>query len=176
MLRKWLMARMVLLPARGWVDKPSTATRGVSTVGRWWHGSLAEPWVGCGAPAWIADSPSACPSAQYPRPRRGTCVAEWNVTISEEADRLVRVRLAGPGLKAGDLSAFVERAVRRELLREVGALRAAGPDLSRLDGELLARDLLAIELGLEDARAGRGRPMKQAIHDLAGELGLELSP
>ena len=104
-------------------------------------------------------------------------MAEWNVTISEETDRLVRVHLAGPGLEAGDLSAFVERAVRRELLRlEVGALRATGPDVSRLDGKPLAQDLLAIELGLEDARAGRGRPMSREIHDLARELGLELAP
>jgi len=38
----------------------------------------------------------------------------------------------------------------------------------------LAKNLAAIEHGMEDVRAGRGQPMKQALREIADELGLNL--
>jgi hypothetical protein len=39
---------------------------------------------------------------------------------------------------------------------------------------LLARNLAAIERGIEGARAGRGQPMKEALREIADELSLKL--
>jgi hypothetical protein len=41
----------------------------------------------------------------------------WNIKVSKEADRSVRGFLAQRGLKKGDLSKFVEEAVRWRVLR-----------------------------------------------------------
>ncbi len=38
-------------------------------------------------------------------------MARWNVTVSDETDRMVRVVLASRGGKKGDLSKFIEEAV-----------------------------------------------------------------
>lgn len=42
----------------------------------------------------------------------------WNVTIRDETDRLVRSHLARRGFKKGDLSKFVDRALRRTVFWE----------------------------------------------------------
>ena len=44
-------------------------------------------------------------------------MSRWNLSISEETDRMVRSYLARIGLKKGDLSKFVDTAVRGEVLR-----------------------------------------------------------
>ncbi len=44
-------------------------------------------------------------------------MARWNLSIPEATDRAVRAHLARVGLKKGDLSKFVDEAVRREMLR-----------------------------------------------------------
>lgn len=44
-------------------------------------------------------------------------MTRWNLSISEETDRAVRLHLARTGMKKGDLSKFVDAAVRREILR-----------------------------------------------------------
>jgi hypothetical protein len=44
-------------------------------------------------------------------------MTRWNLSISEETDRMVRSYLARIGLKKGDLSKFVDTAVRAEVLR-----------------------------------------------------------
>jgi hypothetical protein len=44
-------------------------------------------------------------------------MTRWNLSISDETDRLVQSHLARTGLKKGDLSKFVETAVRQEILR-----------------------------------------------------------
>ena len=44
-------------------------------------------------------------------------MTRWNLSIQDETDRKVRVFLARKGLKKGDLSSFVEDAVRGEVLR-----------------------------------------------------------
>jgi len=43
-----------------------------------------------------------------------------------------------------------------------------------MDKVELADSIQAIERGLADARAGRTRPLKDAVRDIAAELGLEL--
>ena len=43
-------------------------------------------------------------------------MARWNLTVSEETDRAVRTYLARTGGKKGDLSRFVDDAVRRRVL------------------------------------------------------------
>jgi hypothetical protein len=100
---------------------------------------------------------------------------KWNVTIQDETDRMVRVFLARAGLKKGDLSAFVEGAVRAEILRrQAKELQEKDPKLGDEEARELARNLAAIERGMEDVRAGRGQPMKAALREIADELGLEI--
>jgi hypothetical protein len=100
---------------------------------------------------------------------------KWNVTIQDETDRMVRVFLARTGLKKGDLSAFVEGAVQGEILRrQAKELQEKDPKLSDEEARELARNLAAIERGMEDVRAGRGQPMKEALREIADELGLEI--
>ena len=43
-------------------------------------------------------------------------MTRWNLSISEETDRAVRTFLARNGGKKGDLSRFVDEAVRRRVL------------------------------------------------------------
>ena len=54
---------------------------------------------------------------------------KWNVTIEEENDRLVRVLLARTGMKKGDLSTFVNEAIRDRAFAQMAAqLRKERPD------------------------------------------------
>ena len=100
---------------------------------------------------------------------------KWNVSIADETDRLVRGFLARSGMKKGDLSAFVEDAVHGEILRRSALeLQENDPSLSVDEAMELAANLAAIERGMEDVRAGRGQPMKQALREIADELGLKL--
>ena len=43
-------------------------------------------------------------------------MTRWNLTIPEKTDRAVRIYLARTGGKKGDLSRFVDRAVRHRVL------------------------------------------------------------
>ena len=56
----------------------------------------------------------------------------WTIKISQETDRQLRTFLAQKGLKKGDLSRFVEEAVRERLYRlaveEAQARGASVPD------------------------------------------------
>ena len=100
---------------------------------------------------------------------------KWNVSIQDETDRMVRVFLARTGLKKGDLSAFVDAAVQAEILRrQAKELQDKDPELSDEDAREVARNLAAIERGIADVRAGRGQPMKEALREIADELGLDL--
>ena len=42
----------------------------------------------------------------------------WNIAVSEETDRAVRILLARQGGRKGDLSKFIEAAVRRQLFED----------------------------------------------------------
>lgn len=73
-------------------------------------------------------------------------MARWNLSISEEADRLVRVFLARTRLEKGDLSAFVEEACRREILRRtIRSVRKDNKDLSAEEAMALANEALAAD-------------------------------
>jgi len=47
-------------------------------------------------------------------------MTRWNLSIPKETDRAVRSYLARKGLRKGDLSEFVNEAVRREMFDRVG--------------------------------------------------------
>ncbi len=100
---------------------------------------------------------------------------KWNVTIPDRTDRLVRVFLARTGMKKGDLSSFVGEAVLAEVVRRTAAhLQERDPELSAEGAAELAENLAAIEIGMDDVRAGRGEPMREALAGIAEELGLKL--
>lgn len=54
----------------------------------------------------------------------------WTVTVSRDTDVALRSFLAQRGLKKGELSRFIERAVRKEVLAQTAAaLKARNQDL-----------------------------------------------
>lgn len=58
-------------------------------------------------------------------------MSRWNLSIPDETDRLVRSHLARTGMKKGDLSAFVDEAVRSAVIRKMAAqLREENPEAS----------------------------------------------
>lgn len=77
-------------------------------------------------------------------------MTRWNLSIPEETDRAVRTFLARNGGKKGDLSRFVDEAVRRRVL-ELTVSRVKERN-ARLDQQ----DLLdLIDEEVDTARAGR---------------------
>lgn len=71
-------------------------------------------------------------------------MTRWNLSISEETDRMVRSHLARIGLKKGDLSKFVDDAVRTEVLRRtVQEVQAQNADLSEDQAMALANEAMA---------------------------------
>jgi len=71
-------------------------------------------------------------------------VIRWNLSIREETDRKVRVFLARTGFKKGDLSSFVEAAVRGEVLRRtVLQVHEQNADLSAEEAMELANEAVA---------------------------------
>ena len=77
-------------------------------------------------------------------------MTRWNLSIPEETDRTVRTYLARNGGKKGDLSRFVDEAVRRRVL-ELTVSRVKDRN-ARYDQEELL-DLIDEEV--DAARAGR---------------------
>jgi histone acetyltransferase (RNA polymerase elongator complex component) len=68
----------------------------------------------------------------------------WTIKVSEETDRDLRTYLAQRGLKKGDLSKFVEEAVREQLFRNALAeTRAANRDLSEYEAMALADEAVS---------------------------------
>lgn len=62
----------------------------------------------------------------------------WNLTISKETDVALRSHLAQRGMKKGDLSAFVEEAVRwRVLDQAIAEAREGFADLPADDAQAL---------------------------------------
>jgi len=49
-------------------------------------------------------------------------MSRWTLVIPEKTNRMVRTHLAMRGAKKGDLSKFVDHAVRQSLLRETAEL------------------------------------------------------
>ncbi len=78
----------------------------------------------------------------------------WNLAVSEETDRSVRVFLAERGGKKGDLSKFVENAVAWQMLRDASAeAKAATRNIP--EDEMMA----VIDEAAEWARRGEGRKL-----------------
>lgn len=74
----------------------------------------------------------------------GPAVTRWNLNIQDETDRMVRSHLARSGLQEGDLSKFVDDAVRREVLRRtMKEIRAGNADLTPAEAERLANEAVA---------------------------------
>jgi len=71
-------------------------------------------------------------------------MTRWNLVISEETDRNVRSYLARTGGKKGDLSRFVDRAVRSQILREtVNQVWERNENLSAEEAQSLADEAVA---------------------------------
>jgi len=71
-------------------------------------------------------------------------MTRWNLSIPEETDRIVRSYLARIGLRKGDLSKFVDTAVRGEVLRRtVKDVRARNADLTEEQATELAAEAVA---------------------------------
>ena len=77
-------------------------------------------------------------------------MTRWNLSIPEETDRAVRTFLARNGGKKGDLSRFVDEAVRRLVME--ATMRQAKDRNARYDQQELL-DLIDEEV--DAARAGR---------------------
>lgn len=76
----------------------------------------------------------------------------WSVTVSRELDRGVRALVSGKGGRAGSISGFVERAVRKELFgRTVEAVRTRNREV--------APDVIAAEIdaAIAQVRAAKAR-------------------
>lgn len=71
-------------------------------------------------------------------------MTRWNLSIQDETDRTVRVFLARRGFKKGDLSKFVEDAVRGEVLRRtVLDVHERNADLDAREAMVLADEAVA---------------------------------
>ena len=77
-------------------------------------------------------------------------MARWNLSIPEKTDRSVRTFLARNGGKKGDLSRFVDEAVRRRML-DLAVRQVKGRNARYDQREIL--DLIDEEV--DAARAGR---------------------
>jgi len=67
-----------------------------------------------------------------------TDLTRWTVKVSKETDVAVRSYLAEHGGKKGDLSKFIERAVRKEVLR------ATVRDIQERNADLPGEELQAL--------------------------------
>lgn len=71
-------------------------------------------------------------------------MSRWTLVIPDDTDRMVRSYLAQAGGKKGDLSKFVDRAVRKEVLRQtVASLQEHNADLSEEEAMELANEAVA---------------------------------
>ena len=67
----------------------------------------------------------------------------WNLAVSEEVDRSVRMYLAESGGRKGDLSRFVEEAVRDQIfLQAVAEAKAANADMPQEELEAMIDEAL----------------------------------
>lgn len=77
-------------------------------------------------------------------------MTRWNIVISEDTDRTVRSYLARTGGKKGDLSRFVDRAVRQAIFWEtVESIWERNKSVSADEAQALADEAVA------QVRAGR---------------------
>ena len=62
----------------------------------------------------------------------------WTIKVSKDTDISLRTYLAQQGMKKGDLSKFIERAVQKEILTQTSA------DLKRRNADLSDEELEAL--------------------------------
>lgn len=71
-------------------------------------------------------------------------MSRWSLVIPDDTDRMVRTHIASTGGKKGDLSKFVNEAVRKEVLRRtVAAVHKQNADLSESAATDLADEAVA---------------------------------
>lgn len=76
--------------------------------------------------------------------RMAEATTRWTVSVSRRTDREVRRLLARRGLRQGDLSTFIEEAVKRRVLEETLAdARAGFADLPSEEAERLIAEAVA---------------------------------
>ncbi len=82
-------------------------------------------------------------------------LTRWTVKVSKETDVAVRSYLAEHGGKKGDLSKFIERAVRREVLQAtVRDIQERNADLSGDEVQMLIDEACAaVRSGFWQARS-----------------------
>jgi len=77
----------------------------------------------------------------------------WNITVSKETDLALRTFLGSPGMRKGDLSKFIEQAVRAHVFhRSVQDIKARNADT---DPGALQR---LIDEAVREVRAEAGKP------------------
>ena len=102
------------------------------------------------------------------RPALATAT-RWNLVISEQTNVAVRTFLAQRGFKKGDLSAFVEEAVRWRVFDQVMGQAREGLDaLAPQDAESLLEEALS-QVRKEGLAAALYDPFKPATPSLAME-------
>lgn len=75
----------------------------------------------------------------------------WNITVSKETDLALRRFLRSQGMKKGDISKFVEEAVRRSVFHQtIQDVKARNADTEPVELQNL------IDEALREVRAGRG--------------------
>jgi len=80
----------------------------------------------------------------------------WTVKVSQDTDVALRSFLAQRGLKKGELSRFIERAVRKEVLAQTAAaLKARNQDLPYARLQAIIDESIARVRGERDARRRR---------------------
>ncbi|MEO1716188.1 MAG: ribbon-helix-helix domain-containing protein [Planctomycetota bacterium] len=71
-------------------------------------------------------------------------MTRWNLTISDETDRMVRSHLARRGYKKGDLSKFVEETVSTAIMtKTLEEVQERNKDLSEAEAMKLANEAIA---------------------------------
>lgn len=69
--------------------------------------------------------------------------ARWNVAVSPDTDRSVRLHLASRGGKKGDLSRFIEDAVRERIMDEaIAEAKAAAAHMTEQEVAHLVEEAL----------------------------------
>ena len=85
----------------------------------------------------------------------------WTVKVSPETDRSLRSYLGQHGMKKGDLSKFIERAVQREILSQTAAeVKQRNIDLDAVEMQALIDE--AVAAVRKEARAGSRATAKSA--------------
>ena len=69
----------------------------------------------------------------------------WTVIVSPETDRSLRSYLGQQGMKKGDLSKFIERAVQKEILSQTAAdVKQRNADLAPAELQALIDEAVAV--------------------------------